>query len=237
MTYGFAILGRPRTGSNHLVSLLNSHSDIVCYGEIFRSEFKLASRIDKSLKDLAEPSVRLKNAKAVVDRIVALNPEVSAVGFKVFPNHVKFKRGVFGNRISRIVSLVRDNDLAVYSSGKTASITGHGALRVGQAAVRARIRFDSEDFARFRAKLDKERRFWEDFVASSPQEKQFRIAYEDINDPDRLHDLQSFLGVTPETLASDMQKRNPADILDRFENPDDAASYLAKIGKEHWARE
>jgi len=228
LTKCFAILARPRTGSNHLVSLLDSHPEIRCYGEIFRPKYRLSARVDPRLARFDDHARRITHAHVVLRKICKLDERSAWARFKVFPNHVDMQVAPLRRGIAKVVSLTRENDLAIYSSARTAQVNRQGATRVGEVVERVRVRFEAAAFDRFRAGLDEERAFCAKIRDRFAPEDRFEIAYSEINDPARLQALQEFLGVAPAPLVSAMQKRNPPDILARFETIDADFATIAR---------
>ena len=76
----FMILGSARTGSNLLVSLLSAHSHIKTYGELFNLDMLPKESLREALED---PIVFLNRRVYKPHR-----PEISAVGFKMFYDHL-----------------------------------------------------------------------------------------------------------------------------------------------------
>ena len=74
------ILGSARTGSNFLLSLLSSHPSIKTYGELFN--------LDSLPRD--DLSAALEDPVAYLQRRVYMphGPGISAVGFKMFYDHL-----------------------------------------------------------------------------------------------------------------------------------------------------
>ncbi len=238
MVQMFIIVSRQRSGSNHLVSLLNSHRDLRCYGEIFRKNYRVSKIIGNSCESYSDISNRAADPKGFLDEIVTLNSgKVSRVGFKIFPNQAKKVREIFGVSGLRVVHLIRQNLLARYSSTRAAKSTGQGALPIGQTVIEVKVQFDPEKFARFIRNNRKHDNFVKKLMSRVDDTEIFDIAYEDINEPDRRDALLSYLGVTPTPLSSGHQKRNPTDILSRFENPDEVSAFLSEHGFQHWTTE
>jgi LPS sulfotransferase NodH len=75
------ILGSARTGSNLLISLLNSHQSIKTYGELFNLDTLPRDNLTEALED---PAAYLRR------RVYKPHgPGISAVGFKMFYDHLK----------------------------------------------------------------------------------------------------------------------------------------------------
>ena len=70
-----------------------------------------------------------------------------------------------------------------------------------------------------------------------PQERVFHLAYTELNDESAMERLLEFLNVRPQPMTSMTQKRNPSQIVDRFNNPDVAMEYLRSHGLTDWAKE
>jgi LPS sulfotransferase NodH len=76
----FVILGSARTGSNLLLSLLSAHSHIKTYGELFNLDVLLQGMLREALED---PISFLQRRVYKAHR-----PEIAAVGFKMFYDHL-----------------------------------------------------------------------------------------------------------------------------------------------------
>lgn len=237
MSTCFAIVARPRTGSNHLVSLLDSHPDIRCFGEVFRPGFKVSAKVHSSLSEFDDADVRADAPEQLIEGLKTRNSDATAVGFKIFPNHLATSRMALCAGVDKIVRIMRENSLAVYSSAQTAKVSGQGALRVGRDAKRVKVHFDPDDFDRFLRGRDRERRIIRRAVKIFEADSVFRLKYTDLNNSTRLAELQTFLSIEPREMTSDMQKRNPSDILARFDNPEQAAEHIADLGHKEWADE
>lgn len=77
----FMILGSARTGSNLLLSLLSAHSRIKTYGELFNLDVLPKESLHEALED---PIAFLHRRVYKEHR-----PEISAVGFKMFYDHLR----------------------------------------------------------------------------------------------------------------------------------------------------
>ena len=78
------VLAAPRTGSNLLCTLLNSHSDVLCHHEIFNPEgiFYAITHRDGSL-DLGSIQARDRAPLAFLDRVWQAHEGKACVGFKM----------------------------------------------------------------------------------------------------------------------------------------------------------
>ncbi|WP_217385639.1 sulfotransferase [Dolichospermum sp. UHCC 0259] len=129
----FIVLGQGRSGSNFLLGLLNSHSQVIAYGELFGFQ-----DIDWSLpkynpysKFKTLVSLINKNPEIFLERIILRKylPLISAVGFKILYFHAKGDSGesvwhFLQNRQDiKIIHLKRKNLLKSFLSSKKALIT------------------------------------------------------------------------------------------------------------------
>ncbi len=101
----FIVLGRSRTGSNYLRSLLNSHPGIQVLGEVFRNSDSLEWGLDgypDPRRVLAEYQA---DPVAFLDRHIfrSLPQQIQAFGFKIFYYHAQ------GEPLKRIWSRLRDD--------------------------------------------------------------------------------------------------------------------------------
>lgn len=76
----FMILGSARTGSNLLLSLLSAHPQIKTYGEVFN----LDTLPEENLREALEDPIKFFLQKVCK----AHRPEIAAVGFKMFYDHL-----------------------------------------------------------------------------------------------------------------------------------------------------
>lgn len=120
----FVIIGAPRTGSNLLMSLLNSHPNCLCYGEIF-TNLKVGSwDIPFSLRKFGDLSYKKNDPIDYLEnRIYSGYPkEIKSAGFKLFYHHArKDNEKVVWNylkdeRSIKKIHLIRDNFLEIYLS-------------------------------------------------------------------------------------------------------------------------
>ncbi len=234
----FVIVSKQRSGTNHLVKLLDSHDRITCHGEIFRIGFDPVRRIGASLEEFRDIELRRREPEQYVNAIRALAPEQSeAFGFKAFPNQVRPIKTYFANPDLMIIRLVRSNLLATYSSGKIAKLTGQGVVKTHQEARRATIPFDEADFRRFLRSQARQDSWVEEILSSIEEDRIFHLSYTELGNEDALARLQTFIGVTPATLLSDMKKRNPSQIIERFDNPAAVSEFLEREQLTDWTSE
>ena len=130
----FVILGTGRTGSTFLQSLLNSHSQIVAFGEIFQSYDAIRWDYGSYRKDAPRRQLSACQddpVRFLETHVFAKFPRgISAVGFRLFYTHAQHPRqtGLWSYLSKcvdlKIIHLKRRNVLRAYLSHMTASVSG-----------------------------------------------------------------------------------------------------------------
>jgi LPS sulfotransferase NodH len=127
----FIVLSGPRTGSNLLQQILNSHPDVMCFRELFN----LQAHIDYEMPaydgtDAADLALRAADAPALLGKRIFMEQPASvrAVGFKFHYNHVwsydRILDALAADTSLRIVHLRRRNILRMLVSLRLAQRTG-----------------------------------------------------------------------------------------------------------------
>ena len=229
----------PRSGSNRLHTLLNSHPAVVCHGELFQRrtiysavgpwpELSAAGRF-------AALVVRDMAPRRFLERQVSeaghVWPDAEAIGFKLFPYHSRrILRHVCASRAYRVIYLKRNNRVLQYASDRIARAsnvwTSTGPGRPGGPVEK--VEFSMRDFSRYVARHE----HYDRIVRCALGDKPFmEIAYEELEA--RLPAIQDFLGVDVlDTLESSVQRQNPGDWAQRFSNPEHV---LEALGPTKWA--
>jgi len=206
LTFVIACLGR--TGSTHLVSLLDSHPDIRCFGELFThhegtlDEAFVTSPIDDPVDYVAQLTAPLTER---------------AIGFKLPLNsiraHPEALRVLEGDQM-RIVRLRRLNLLALLASRRLLASTRVPQSTHGDYGD-ATVEIDPKQaLAVFRLSDDHER-YLDELADGRPV---FQITYEDLAAGRDLDDLQAFLGVDPVPLKSMFKRVRSRPLSDTIEN-------------------
>jgi hypothetical protein len=221
----FVILCLGRTGSTHLQSMLDFHSQARCHAEIFG--------------DGKPPTFATSgddDPKAFLDRMLAGGGE-RAVGFKLPINSIELTpeaatlvrddpeiAAVRLSRRNRLAQLVSRQLLA--STGVSQSIFGsYGDATVRlepRACIAALDRIEADETA-----LDA-------LCADHPT---FRIDYEELGDERRLDELQRFLGLEPEPLRSWYERLRTRPLTDTVSNWGEVAAALAGTRHERFLDE
>lgn len=122
----FVILAAPRTGSNMLCSMLNSHPSVLCHHELFNPEgihYALDRRTGEI--DLGSPAQRDRDPAAFLARVWRHSQGAKALGFKL--NRDQNERAfaaVLSNPAIRKIVLIRRNRVETFVSELIAQQTG-----------------------------------------------------------------------------------------------------------------
>ncbi len=227
----FVIFCYPRTGSYHLVSLLNSCSDVVCHGEVFKRD---RVEIDLSrMQDLGRPTLADRNADpgAFLDKLRNLD-KGKIFGFKLFLDHsrkVPQLRSLLGDRSWRKLILVRD-PIEVHASllraNRTKIWTRRAGRPVDEDTLHAQVTFEPAQLRRFFYSYS---RFLEVAGRLATQQHGFVITYNELNSTAARRLMLRYIGSTcpPEALESDYKKQFEKPSSEAFTNWAELQSFLA----------
>ena len=206
----FIIITHARTGSNLLMSYLDSHNRIEAKGELFRN------LQGKSSLELWNNFFSKKNKK------------VNNVGFKLFYSHPfhttdrdvwKF---ILEDPDIRIIHLVRENKLRLYVSSliarKTSKWTRKSNNKISLAEKQIEIDFDS-----FCSRLDKIREYENQTRINFKNHQFLEISYEELvsDKKNTMSRVFEFLQVKTSKFKSDYKKQNSETLRDLILNYDE----------------
>ncbi len=212
----FIVLTRSRTGSNLLLSFLNSHPNIFCEGEIFA---KL---------DGADPIARFRRAFGKQPR------HIHAKGFKLFYYHpldadsTELWGELERRREIRIIHLTRENILRTLLSRKIAGIrdswTGTRYDPADQRSKSVTVTADELNDG-FRQTREWEQAATARFASHSV----LGMSYEDlVRDSQDCHvKLCQFLGVSIGQPRTNLSQQNPESLRELMSNYDDLKAHFA----------
>jgi len=218
----FVIFTYQRFGSNMLVSMLNHHPQIRCFGEIFSFKEQLLLNIDgfrRLNKDKNLLRLRAKNPEGFVSKIIKrLHPKrIKSCGFKLFYNQPRTDRHKFLKHLIaedfKVIHLKRDNLLASYTSKQIALSTG---VWVGRSDCSTpKIHIDKDEFETYLYQMS----YHDDEIKElvSP-ERLLEATYEELTAGNRITEIQQFLGVKPQKIISKTEKQRKRTLPELIEN-------------------
>lgn len=261
------IVSKQRSGTNHFVSLLQSHPQIACFGEIFRDGYKVSEFIGRGFEHYASIDTRTTDPNRFLDDLEGfvksetyvkfsallssgtldevsyqhyasyVNSDIDVTGFKVFPNQFLSVPQIAQRTGLQIIRLVRPNLLATYSSSRLAKLTGQGTVTIDQEVRRAKLDFDAKDFERFIAFQASMDDDVNKVLKTISSDRVFDMEYADLGSETALENLLAFLGVEARPMTSLSQKRNPSKTTERFNDPDTVMAYLERHQLTAWVEE
>jgi LPS sulfotransferase NodH len=219
----FVILAAPRTGSNLLCTLLNSHPEVLCHHELFNPNgiFYALGYRDGSL-DLGSMEARERDPFGFLQRVWEQPQGASCIGFKM----------TRGQNASVMQSLIEDpgvlkillhrrNRLKTFVSEELARQTDRWEVYAGDelAIDTPRLHVDVESFM---AHCELNERFYQEIqhALRSGRQPWIETAYEDILAAPEHVRLLEFLGVeaTRENLSQSSIKQSDTDLRTHIEN-------------------
>jgi hypothetical protein len=222
----FVILCLGRTGSNHLQSLLDSHPEITCFGEVFS---------DRGPPDGPGFIHSEYDDEAVYFEHLVNECGSRVVGFKLPMNsikaHPKSARLVAEDSSMRVIRLSRANLLAQLISRRLQRETkvSH-SLQGGY--DRATVHIEVGWALRAMELMERDERTLDGLA---DRHSCHRILYEELGDEGRIDEVQRFLGVEPAALRSWFEKLRQRPLRETVENWDELVAKLQDTRFEHFA--
>lgn len=226
----FVILAAPRTGSNWLCTLLDSHPRVLCHREIFNpGGIHVALSFEGAL-DLGGRDERDRDPAAALRRVWATGRGRAAVGFKL---NRESTPGAFApvldDRDVKKVVLRRRNRVRTCVSELVAERTGAWESLPGSppGAPRERLRVEA---AQVRAHAARNALYYDALTARLARSGQgwLETSYEDLGRRDEHARLLAFLGVegAPVELRAATSRRNPEPLAALVANFDELRAAL-----------
>lgn len=214
----FIILGEGRSGSNFFRSLLNSHGQVIAFGELFR--FHESIGWDLSPYDHVWQSERLIQlfksdpVSFLEEKVFRRFPKtVAAVGFKLFYYHANDEPR---NRVwsylknqndLKVIHLKRQNTLRIILSLKKAFMTNKWENRTGTEEDKLSIHLDYEECLRRFEDSDNYKRQYDKFFEGK---EMIEVIYETLeaNYTAEMRRVQGFLGVSQKPVKASIYKQS-----------------------------
>jgi LPS sulfotransferase NodH len=228
----FIILGQGRSGSNMLIGLLNSHSQVVSYGELFLSAERINwgfPKHDQYLYSQKILSLRNNNSEKFLKKHIFKRypTPISAVGFKLFYSHAKGDASetvwnFLKNRQDiKIIHIKRNNFLKSFLSYQKALITDEW-LVISQKGISnqpkdMKIYLDAQDCLDHFNYMQNSMLEYDLFFE---QHQKIDVTYEALSTdyPSVMRQVQDFLKVDQETLEPNTVKQSSLSLSESITN-------------------
>jgi len=240
----FIVLAQQRTGTNHLLSLLGSHSEVAAFGEVFASPrqiqfgMALAGQFRSQLPHPDEKSLREAREADPVGFLQThvfgtVTRAARAVGFKLFYDQCRTGREpevwswLEHRKDFAVIHLKRRNILRTLLSKRLANATGVWHRTVAETPPEpVAIPLQESDCREFFARTLLHERA-ADFRFRS--HRVLPLWYEDLEErPDSVSEAaQAFLGLPPQPTRSRLVKQAPAGLRAWIENYDELKKAFA----------
>ena len=218
----FAILCLGRTGSTHLQSQLDFHSQATCFGELFG--------------DGKPPTFAASgegDPHAYLERMLGA-AQGRAVGFKLPLSSIRRHPGAAeafaADPDMHAIRLSRRNRLAQLVSRRLLASTGVSQSIFGDYGE-ATITIDPGECTAAFERIAAEERELDELAAGHPT---FRLDYEELVAGRRADDLQRFLGLEPEELRSWFTRVRTRSLPETIENWEELERALRRAGYEEY---
>lgn len=229
----FVVLAAPRTGSNWLCTLLDSHPEVLCHHEIFNPEgLHYSLRLRDGSFDLGTVAERDRAPEAVLEEVWRQSRGHRAVGFKLNRGQdERVFRRVLADPGVRTILLRRRNRIRTFVSEAIAERTGqwesYGGSGTDAGAGPRRLVVEA---AALRAGVARNERYYGELESAlrTGGRPHLSLVYERLADEEERRRMLRFLDVAerPELLTGGTRKQNPYPLSETIANFEQLAREL-----------
>ena len=217
----FVILAVPRSGSNMLSSLLNSHGDVLCHHELYNPNgIFYALPLRNTSFQLAESMVQRDQAPLeMLERIWEQDLGFTCVGFKMTlkQNPAVFDSLLNDASIKKIV-LKRGNSVKTHISKLIAEQSkvweDYGTYRVTNGEPPRGLQKVTVNLEEMRRDIAFNREYYAEIEESLTESNQsfLEVQYERLPDWNHQQAILNYLDLPHQRLTTESRKQNPTDI-------------------------
>ena len=231
----FIIIGLPRSGTTYLMTLLNSHQDVSCAGELF-NPYSIVAHEGPDY-DPAKVFQRDHAPRYFLDQFFKEQEAGSAarIGFKLMLGHnLRVLTYLQEMPDVPLIYVWRNNRLAQVASFLKAVQTKNWAQTRRSADMSKRIVATPQTISHYWHEYATMDFLFEQWVKTLPN-PQFKVEYRDLFKPGFNAQVCDFLGIgLDRKMKSPLVKQGANRVLDRFENPGPIDAYIKRVGRESW---
>lgn len=223
----FIILGRSRTGSNFLRGLLNSHPQVVVYGEIFQNKKEIGWALPGFSSNARLMREFHQEPVGFVERRVfkKFQPQIRAVGFKIFYYHAQDEAWapvweyLRQHREIKVLHITRRNILRTHLSRKLAMLSDIWVDTSGGASRPKSVRLD---YSECLTDFEQTQKWQQDYAQFFQDHDLLEVVYEDLAADYRpvMKQVLDFLGVEAnlELIKPETHKQSQTPLTKAIEN-------------------
>jgi LPS sulfotransferase NodH len=224
----FIILARGRTGSNYLRGLLNAHSQIIAFGELFRFYDSIGWDLppyDEYLKSPDLISLMQRDPIQFLEKKVfrKFPKQIAAVGFKMFYYHAQndSRKPVWAflkdQKNLKVIHLKRNNTLRVVISEMKAMKTNQWTNTTGIEEDNFVTSLDYEECLQWFTRTHEFKKQYDIFFKDHPK---IDVSYENLsrNYENEVKRIQEFLGVNYESVKPSTYKQSSQPLSKAISN-------------------
>lgn len=227
----YIVLAHARSGSSMVVHTLNKHPNAICFGELF-VEHRVGFNVE-GYKNESRKVRYLRNRYPIqfLEKSIfsPLREDISAVGFKVFPDQLDSSRfrvvwqWLCNNQDVKVIILRRHNLLAAYTSLLIARLTGFG----DPSGVTVTV-----DLEECILEFEKRQAYVEGVVRELRDHDVMNVSYEGmVEDLDKqFRSFQQFLGIQEIPVQIDSKKKETRPLSEVITNYHDLRRRLTDAG-------
>lgn len=231
----FLVMGLPRSGTTYLMTLLNSHRDVSCSGEVFNPY----SIIETGEPDYTPERLFARDVapryfmKTFFERHEA--ESWKRVGLKLMLGHnIRVLTQLPELTDLAIIYIHRKNRLAQVASYLKAMQTQNWAQTSHSRDMKQKIVASPQIISHQWHEYATVDFLFSSWLASLPNPK-LTIEYCELFKPDFNQRICGFLGVDPDPdMRSALIKQGANRVLDRFEMPEPIETYMRSLGLADW---
>jgi LPS sulfotransferase NodH len=219
------ILTRSRSGSNFLRGLLNSHSQITVFGELFQNRDSIGWALPGYRQSKRTLSLFRQNPIRFLEKKVfrCFPTHTAAVGFKIFYYHAQDDewKAVWeylqAHKELRVIHLKRKNILETHLSRVKAQLTDEW---VNLTPVRGDSRAIPLDYEACLADFVRTRTWEREYDAMFQEHPRIEVLYEELSCDHvaEMKRIQSFLGVDYEAVTPQTHRQSHQRLSDAISN-------------------
>lgn len=231
----FMIVGLPRSGSTYLMTLLNSHPQVLCAGEQFNPYMIFHERGEDD--DWGQVEERDRAPRFFSQKFYEAHDHkgYDAVGYKFMIGHnIRILSGLPDWDDIAVIYVWRKNKLAQISSLIKANETQRWAQEHKDRHINKKITAGPRKISQFWHEYETFDFLFSHWFKTLTQPK-ISLEYREMFRPGFEKRICTFLGVEPDAgMESSLVKQGSNNILDRFEYPEAIRKYFTKLGYQDW---